>query len=56
MTIAYYLPYAGVSGTSVTLNLTLSNGTTTGAINCYFNNTTRLTTHYGAGSTILLTY
>lgn len=56
MTIAYYLPYAGVSSTNVTLNLTLSNGTTTGAINCYFNNTTRITTHYGAGSTILLTY
>lgn len=56
MTIAYYLPYAGVSGTNVTLNLTLSNGTTTGAINCYFNNASRITTHYGAGATILLTY
>ena len=56
MTIAYYLPYAVSPSASVTLNLTLSNGTTTGAINCYQNNTTRITTHYGAGSTIILTY
>ena len=56
LTIAYYLPYASVTSTNVTLNLSLSNGTTTGAINCYQNNTTRLTTQYGAGSTIILTY
>ena len=56
MTIAYYLPYAVSPSANVTLNLTLSNGTTTGAINCYQNNTTRITTHYGAGSTIILTY
>jgi hypothetical protein len=56
MTIAYYLPYSVSPSASVTLNLTLSNGTTTGAINCYQNNTTRITTHYGAGSTIILTY
>lgn len=61
LTIAYYLPYASTS-TSVTLNLTLLSTTgtsetkTTGAINCYSNSTTRITTHYGAGSTILLTY
>ena len=54
LTIAYYLPYAG-SG-NATLNLTLSGGGTTGAVNCYFTATTRLTTHYGAGSTIILTY
>ena len=52
--IAYYLPYAG-SG-NATLNLTLSNGTTTGAINCYYRGNSRLTTHYGAGDTIMLTY
>ena len=54
MIIAYYLPFAG-SG-SATLNLTLSGGGTTGAINCYYQGNTRLTTHFGAGSTILLTY
>ena len=55
LTIAYYLPYASTS-TAVTLNLTLVDGTTTGAINCYVNNNSRLTTQYGAGSTIILTY
>ena len=54
LTIAYYLPRAG-SG-NATLNLTLSGGTTTGAIPVYVTSTTRMTTHYGAGSTILLTY
>lgn len=53
LTIAYWLPYAG-SG-NATLNLTLSGGTT-GAINCYYQGNTRLTTHYGVGSMILLTY
>lgn len=53
--IAYYLPYASTS-TAVTLNLTLSNGTATGAINCYYNSTTRLTTHYGVATLIFLTY
>jgi len=53
LTICYYLPYAG-SG-NATLNLTLSNGTTTGAKNCYFS-ANRLTTHYGAGQNIFMTY
>ena len=53
LTIAYWLPYAGAS--NVTLNLTLKSGTT-GAINCYYQGNSRLTTHYGAGSMILLTY
>ena len=56
LTIAYYLPYAGLSSKNVTLNLTLSNNTTTGPINVYYTGTTRATTHYAAGSTILLTY
>ncbi len=56
MTIHYYLPYAGVSSTNVTLNLTLSTGSTTGAIPCYYQNNTRLTTHRGAGTMITLTY
>lgn len=54
LTIAYHLPYTSAS--NATLNLTLSNGTTTGPINCYFNANTRLGTQYGAGSTIILTY
>lgn len=52
--IVYWLPYAG-SG-NATLNLTLSNGKTTGAKNCYYGGATRLTTHYPAGSTIRLIY
>ena len=53
LTICYYLPYAG-SG-NATLNLTLSTGQTTGAKNCYYN-TGRLTTHYGKGQNIFMTY
>ena len=53
-TIRYWLPYNG-SG-NATLNLTLSNGNTTGAINCYWKGTSRLTTHYAAGTVITLTY
>lgn len=54
LTIAYYLPYNG-SG-NATLNLTLSGGGTTGAVNCYYNGNNRLTTQYTAGNTIILTY
>lgn len=53
LTIMYYLPYDG-SG-NATLNLTLSDGTTTGAKNCYIT-TGRLTTHYGAGRNIIMTF
>lgn len=53
LTIMYYLPWAG-SG-NATLNLTLSDGSTTGAKNCYYN-TSRLTTHYGKGCNIIMTY
>ena len=52
--IVYWLPYAG-SG-SATLNLTLSNGSTTGAKNCSYSGSTRITTHYAAGNAIHLTY
>lgn len=54
LTIRYWLPYAG-SG-NATLNLTLANGSTTGAKNCYYSGTSRLTTHYAAGNVITLTY
>ncbi len=56
MMILYYLPYASASSTNVTLNLTLADGSTTGALNCYYNSTTRLTTHFGAYAQILLIY
>ena len=53
--IYYKLPYVSTS-TSVTLNLTLKNGVTTGAKNVFYNNTSRLTTQYGVGSVIGLVY
>lgn len=53
LTIMYYLPQAG-SG-NATLNLTLDDGTTTGAVNCYYSSG-RLTTHYGKGCNIVMTY
>ena len=52
--IDYFLPYAG-SG-NATLNLTLSGGTTTGAKNCYFTGTERISTHFPANSHIMLVY
>lgn len=55
--IMYYLPVAGTS-TSATLNLKLKDGTTTGAIPCYYQSSTRLTTHlvtYGVGTFIYRT-
>lgn len=54
LTIVYYLPYAGTS-TSATLKLTLSTGIETAAEPVYYTSTSRATTHYGAGSVILLT-
>lgn len=52
--ISYALPYNG-SG-NATLNLTLSDGSTTGALPIYYNATSRLTTQYSAGAVITLTY
>lgn len=52
--ILYWLPYSG-SG-NATLNLTLTDGSTTGAINCYWRGSTRLTTHFPAGSAIRFVY
>ena len=57
LTIAYYLPISATSGsTQVTLNLTLSGGTTTGAINCYYNASKLTRSYYPAGSNIIMTY
>ncbi|MBQ3762698.1 MAG: hypothetical protein II875_11910 [Clostridia bacterium] len=52
--IVYWLPYAGSGNAS--LNLTLANGNTTGAIPCYYSGASRITTHYAAGNAIHLTY
>ena len=40
--ISFKLPYASTS-TAVTLNLSLAGGGVTGAVNCYYGGTTRLT-------------
>lgn len=52
--ITYWLPFAGSGNAS--LNLTFPDNTTSGAIPCYYGGTSRLTTHYGAGNTVRLTY
>ena len=52
-TIAYKLPFAGSGNAS--LKLTLADGSETDLIPIYLN-TTRVTTHFGAGSVINMTY
>ena len=52
-TIAYKLPYAGSGNAS--LKLALANGSETELIPVYLN-TTRVTTHFGAGAVINMTY
>jgi hypothetical protein len=55
LTIRYRLPYAGTSS-GATLNLTLSGGAT-GAKKVYrLGTSTQITTHFGAGSVITMTY
>lgn len=54
LTIMYLLPFKGNS--SATLELTLADGSTTGPVNCYYRQNTRLTTHVGAGHIFSLTY
>jgi len=41
---------------NVYLNVTLADGTESGWVPCYYSNTGRLTSHYGAGSEIRLVY
>ncbi|MBR3504449.1 MAG: hypothetical protein IKO07_09465 [Clostridia bacterium] len=55
LTILYWLPYAGTSS-AATLNLTLADGTTTGAKNVYINGTSRCTTHVAVGNVTQMTY
>lgn len=53
--IDYYIPYDVPSSTNVTLNLTLADGTTTGAIDVYVR-AGRLTSHYCGGCSVMMTY
>lgn len=53
--IIYHLPVAG-SSSAATLNLTLPDGTTTGAKNVYRLATTTTTTNFAAGCDILMVY
>ena len=54
-TILYWLPFAG-NGSAVTLNLTLADGTETGAVNVYINTTTQCSSQIPAGNVALMTY
>ena len=54
-TILYWLPYAGTS-TAATLNLTLADGSTTGALPVYINGTTRCSSHVAVGNITQMTY
>ena len=54
-TILYWLPFAGTSS-SATLELTMANGVSTGAVPVYINGTTRCTTHVAVGNITLMTY
>ena len=53
--IAYYLPKDGTT-TAATLNLTLVDGTTTGAKSIYFEGTTPVKQQFKAGSLIIMQY
>lgn len=55
LTIAYFLPKAGTND-SATLTLILGTNIETAAEPVYYTSTSRATTHYGAGSVILLTW
>lgn len=55
MEILYWLPFDGNSS-NATLNLTLSNGQTTGAKNVYYSGTTRVTNQYKAGNPLRMVY
>ena len=54
-TILYWLPFAGTSS-NATLNLTMADGTETGAVPVYINGTTRCTTHIAVGNVTQMTY
>ncbi len=54
-TILYWLPFAGTSS-NATLNLTLSDGSETGALPVFINGTTRCTTHVAVGNVTQMTY
>ena len=47
--VVSYTPTGGSAANGAALQLTLSNGTTTAAIPCFYSGSTRLTSHYGIG-------
>ncbi len=55
LTIKYFLPRS-CNGSNVTLNLTLADNTTTGAIPCYYESQVYLSDQFKVGSVIQLTY
>lgn len=56
LSINYYIPQNSALDSSVTLNLTLDDNTTTGAIGVYIYPTKQATTEYNSGRSVLLTY
>lgn len=54
LSIRYWVPQDSTG--NVTLNLTLSDGTSTGALNCYTNGSNYLSSDISANTVILLTY
>lgn len=54
LSIRYWVPHSSTG--NVTLNLTLSDGTSTGALNCYTNGSNYLSSDISANTVILLTY
>lgn len=55
LTINYWLPYAG-NNSAATLNLTLADGSTTGALPVYYSGLNRFTTHVGVNNVMTLIY
>lgn len=56
LTIRYYLQQSPSGNATLNLDLDTDPASTTGAIPCYYVGTSRLTTHYGKGCIITLTY
>lgn len=51
-----YTPTGGSAASGTGLTLTLADGTTTDCIPCFYGGISRITSHYGAGNILALTY
>jgi len=51
-----YTPTGGSAASGTGLTLTLADGTTTDCIPCFYGGISRITSHYGAGNILTLTY